>query len=38
MAFYLAAGASLASLLLLTLAKPPVEEQIPAAVGALAQT
>jgi OFA family oxalate/formate antiporter-like MFS transporter len=38
MAFYLAAGASLASLLLLPLAKPPVEEQIPAGVGALAQT
>jgi MFS transporter, OFA family, oxalate/formate antiporter len=38
MAFYLAAGASLASLLLLTLAKPPVEQPIPSAVGVLAQT
>ena len=34
MAFYLAAGASLASLLLLTLAKPPMEEPMPTAVGA----
>src|SRR4029077_2687713 len=38
MAFYLAAGASLASLLLLTLAKPPVEDPIPPAVAALVQT